>query len=300
MLAEILEYYKKLSKLYGCGLLNHVFTEMTYLEVFKQYYMYKLQEPDNSKKPTVISVGSGEGYHEKFMEEFLDVKCYDKDISGCQASNKTSAHFPEDNEKILSTDCKDIILFSAYPQGYLGGLLEIYRKRGGNKLCVVVAGSIKDWIHTGYEPDQGTKLFSNIDNLIKEGGYVARPIGGCIPELQSSPTLIVFYGNWDVALLQQLHNQACKRIIEDKEIRKTIIQPTVGNIPGTSQEFIKAPNQFYYRDDDFKKTTALKLKIDTEEEHSAEHVEGMELDYAYASQDKEVILGRGAQGPGIS
>jgi len=44
------------------------------------------------------------------------------------------AKFPKDNSSVIPENCKDIILFSAYPHGYLDSLVERYRKNGGNRL----------------------------------------------------------------------------------------------------------------------------------------------------------------------
>jgi hypothetical protein len=164
-------------------------------------------------KPQVISVGSGYGYHELQLKEKvgLPVSCYDKENEGCLLDCQ-EAIFPEDNKKVIPINCHNVILFSAYPEGYLGELLKLYKERGGMKLCVVAEGSLLDRnvrTHLYYEPDYRLNsastclLFSEL-HALKEQGITQFLIGGCVPGVQVLPTYIEFYGDWDHKRLDAL------------------------------------------------------------------------------------------------
>lgn len=167
-----------------------------------------------SDKPSVISVGSGSGYHEQQLKEQvgLDVTCYDKENEGCCIACQF-AHFPEDNARIIPSDCRHIILFSAYPEGYLGELVKLYKQKGGTKLCVVVEDSIYSMAHLNYEPDYGLHCGGDLNSTclltaelatLKAIGATSLPLGGAIPEQQRAVTNIVFYGDWDHQRLSEL------------------------------------------------------------------------------------------------
>lgn len=156
-------------------------------------------------KPTIISVGSGSGYHEiKLQNMGLTVFCYDKlykngekNLNTC--TNIQYAEFPNDNDKVIPKDCSNVILFSAYPQGFLEALLSLYKKNGGNKLCVIVSDNIGSDMHAELEPDYNR--FSETPCLLLQELESLESSGITEFELNQSdgrfpPTKMAFYGNW--------------------------------------------------------------------------------------------------------
>jgi hypothetical protein len=165
-------------------------------------------------KPSVISVGSGNGYHEQQLREQvgLDVTCYDKEGEGCLPVCQF-ANFPEDNARVIPADCRHVILFSAYPEGYLGELVKLYKQKGGTKLCVVVEDSIYSMAHLSYEPDYGLHCGGDLNSTclltaelatLKEIGATSLPLGGAISRQQRAVTNIEFYGDWNHQRLREL------------------------------------------------------------------------------------------------
>lgn len=173
------------------------------------HYFSSSSEP----KPSVISVGTGLGYHEQQLKELagLEVVCYDKNTSG-YAPFCLFAEFPQDNARVIPADCRHMILFSAYPQGYLGELLKRYKENGGTKLCVVTEGDIHETdMHFNYEPDyhvydddaRPSCLLESELSALEAMGATHLVIGGEIP-FQLCSTNIVFYGDWNHRKLSEL------------------------------------------------------------------------------------------------
>src|SRR5437868_3605815 len=78
---------------------------------------------------SIVSVGTGEGWQEsQLINAGFPVKCYDQDGGEIRHQKGVTpiqvANFPADNHWVLPEDCSNVILFSAYPQGFLGALLE--------------------------------------------------------------------------------------------------------------------------------------------------------------------------------
>jgi hypothetical protein len=196
----------------ACGNIPQVFANKLYTQDLKSYFDHEFI---NKQRPAVIAIGSGSGAHETYFRDSLNlnVTAYDNNP---QMAWIQRANLPEDNEKILPSDCSHVILFSAYPQGYLGAILDTYKSRGGKMLCVVVEGNLMTSMHAGFEPearaaqDEGdyeenyetnTLLGRSIDGML----HTDFVIGGAISGLVNAPTNLCFYGmGWQHEALQRI------------------------------------------------------------------------------------------------
>ncbi|WP_257266382.1 hypothetical protein, partial [Endozoicomonas sp. ONNA2] len=84
----------------------------------------------------VISIGSGQAFLEKCLSLMGDVtvKCYDREPL-TRFLPVEHAEFPKDINNCLPDDCRDCLLVSGYPQGFLGPVLLEFIRRGGEMLC---------------------------------------------------------------------------------------------------------------------------------------------------------------------
>lgn len=189
-----------------CGFINPEKSE-------KIYTMLKAYFQALEDKPSVISVGSGYGYHEFHLKEKvgLDVVCYDQENKGCLL-RCYCANFPEDNASIIPENCSNKILFSAYPEGYLGQLLKLYKEKGGTKLCVVVEGTLYSKAHLNYEPDYRSHCAVDLRASclltlelvdLEKMGVTSFSIGERVSGQQRAVSNMVFYGDWEHEKLQE-------------------------------------------------------------------------------------------------
>ncbi len=154
----------------------------------------------------VCSVGSGNGDHEYLLQEGVGLKvvCYDKKPPQVDYGlTYREVIFPKDNYRIFPEDCQNVILFAAYPEGYLGKLLELYREKGGRKICLVVEGYYGTDLHAGCEPDEGDVLREQMHAVHDEYPKFTSLIIGS-REGSVSDACMVFYGDWDHKKLQSL------------------------------------------------------------------------------------------------
>jgi hypothetical protein len=85
----------------------------------------------------------------------------------------------------------------------LGELLELYRKKEGRKICLVVEGYYGKGSHANYEPDEGVLLREQMCAVCDEYPKFTSLIIGC-REGSVSDACMVFYGDWDHEKLQSL------------------------------------------------------------------------------------------------
>lgn len=207
-------FYKRMAEpsffINACGTIPTSVAENLYGVALKKYFE---EEYGEASRPSVIGVGSGAGVSENYLKNKtgLAVTCYDNDPL---SSHVLQATFPIDNAKILPEDCSNTILFSAYPQGYLGELLKLYIERGGNKLCVIVEYELLCHMHAGFEPDGGdllkqslfqlVGLTEDLEDPISESDFPSTVacIGGEVIRRSDTQSLflqnrtnIIFYGN---------------------------------------------------------------------------------------------------------
>lgn len=117
----------------------------------------------------IIAVGSGMGLLERFFEiSGFSVTCYDKSPRKNGHIKVKEAEFPRDIKKILPEDCSNIVLFSGYPEGYLGPITDEFTRRGGEYIIITAFGSLSydHSMHFGYESDDGESLKSCLNNLL--------------------------------------------------------------------------------------------------------------------------------------
>lgn len=150
-----------------------------FISLSRAYHFFKLIHDNISVLPKrVVSVGSGLAFWERgFQILGLEVIASDKEVRSTSFMPVLQAELPGEIDKVLPEDCSDCMLFSGYPQGYLGDVVEAFRQRGGSVLMCHVQGvasksisHLNSDMHAGYEPDGGIKLLQETRNLIKGDG----------------------------------------------------------------------------------------------------------------------------------
>lgn len=150
-----------------------------FISLSRAYHFFKLIHNNISVLPKrVVAVGSGNAFWERgFQILGLDVIASDKEVRSTSFMPVLQAELPGEIDKVLPEDCSDCMLFSAYPEGYLGDVVEAFRLRGGSVLvCHVEGVACKNFshlnsdMHAGYEPERGKKLLHETRNLIKGDG----------------------------------------------------------------------------------------------------------------------------------
>ena len=148
-----------------------------FISLCRAYQFFKLIHDNILVFPRrVVSVGSGNAFWERGFEILgLDVIASDKEIRSTSFIRVLQAEMPGEINKVLPEDCSDCMLFSAYPEGYLGAVVEVFSQRGGSVLMCHVEGvasinisHLNSDMHAGYEPDEGIKLLHETRNLIKD------------------------------------------------------------------------------------------------------------------------------------
>jgi len=198
--------------------------------------------PEDSAVNQIISVGSRgsrppietlifEGMTFDNPEANFTMLCCGSEASGNERKRGTSmmhhkkVKFPNANEEVIPKDCKNVILFAGYPQGYLGSLLKLYVSRGGNRLITTnvsyseLTQGLMDGAHDGYEPehqDSVPKMTALQCYIIQLNKKYKERISINLSNLPSSYNLptgseMSFYGNFDHEKLRNCYNESSKK-----------------------------------------------------------------------------------------
>ncbi|MDP0589168.1 MAG: hypothetical protein QS748_08225 [Candidatus Endonucleobacter bathymodioli] len=161
----------------------------------------------NDFPKNIIGIGSGNACIEKAFSYMLkaNVKCYDNVVDH---SNNfmfvEQAEFPKDIGKCLPYDCSKHILFSGYPQGYLGPILSEYIKRGGEMLCTTVENRLFDDMHSGYEDDENVLEQGIVDLIEKKSGESFQFDVSLKSSRRSMSTTYMQFYNWPSVVKQKI------------------------------------------------------------------------------------------------
>ncbi len=90
-----------------CGNIPQICANKLYTQDLKSYFD---SEFINKQRPTVVAIGSGNGSHEVYFRDSMNLHLAAYDNNPKQAWIQR-ANLPEDNEKVLPVDCSNVILF---------------------------------------------------------------------------------------------------------------------------------------------------------------------------------------------